>query len=138
MPRTPEYAADIVPRRSASHLRVATFNCENLFARPIAMNLEDSRPLLVMANHFTSQGSDRNGLRRKLPQSRRVSEILDDRMQQGFTHLIVAVDLNDGPPSAGSRHPASRTRSRGSRARSIRRSGGLAPTRTASSSSIIC
>jgi endonuclease/exonuclease/phosphatase family metal-dependent hydrolase len=59
------------------------------------------RPLLVMANHFTSQGSDRNGLRRRLPQSRRVSEIFDDRMQQGFTHVIVAGDLNDGPISAG-------------------------------------
>jgi UDP-N-acetylmuramoylalanine-D-glutamate ligase len=53
-----------------------------------------------------------------------VSEILDDRMQQGFTHLIVAGNLNDGPPSAGLApllsHPASRTRSCGSRARSIR------------------
>ena len=37
MPK-PNYAADIVPRTAGSNLRIATFNCENLFARPIAMN----------------------------------------------------------------------------------------------------
>ena len=37
MPK-PNYAADVVPRTAGSNLRIATFNCENLFARPIAMN----------------------------------------------------------------------------------------------------
>lgn len=60
-----------------------------------------AKPLLVMANHFTSQGSDHDGLRRRLPQSSRVKEIFDDRMQQGFTHTIIAGDLNDTPASQG-------------------------------------
>src|SRR5438874_5975312 len=42
MPKKPDYAADIVPRKDPAHLRIATFNCENLFARPIAMNLDDT------------------------------------------------------------------------------------------------
>ncbi len=42
MPKAPDYAADIVLRTRPSHLRVATFNCENLFPRPIAMNLDDN------------------------------------------------------------------------------------------------
>ena len=36
----PDYAADIVPRTAGSTLRIATFNCENLFDRPKAMNQE--------------------------------------------------------------------------------------------------
>jgi endonuclease/exonuclease/phosphatase family metal-dependent hydrolase len=42
MPKKPDYAADIVPRKRPADLRIATFNCENLFARPIAMNLDDN------------------------------------------------------------------------------------------------
>ncbi len=42
MPKKPDYAADVVPRKNPAHLRIATFNCENLFARPIAMNLDDN------------------------------------------------------------------------------------------------
>jgi hypothetical protein len=42
MPKKPDYSADIVPRKSPADLRIATFNCENLFARPIAMNLDNS------------------------------------------------------------------------------------------------
>ena len=42
MPTQPDYAADIVPRTNPAHLRVATFNCENLFDRPLAMNLDDN------------------------------------------------------------------------------------------------
>src|SRR6266702_3324778 len=36
------YAADIVPRTAGSNLRIATFNCENLFARPVAMNQDSN------------------------------------------------------------------------------------------------
>jgi len=42
MPTQPDYAKDIVPQTPASNLRIATFNCENLFARPIAMNLDSN------------------------------------------------------------------------------------------------
>jgi hypothetical protein len=42
VPKKLDYAADIVPRKKPSDLRIATFNCENLFARPIAMNLDDN------------------------------------------------------------------------------------------------
>jgi endonuclease/exonuclease/phosphatase family metal-dependent hydrolase len=59
------------------------------------------KPVIVMANHFTSKGSDTSGLRRRLPQSTQVKKILDDRMQQGFTHVIVAGDLNDTPAAPG-------------------------------------
>lgn len=59
------------------------------------------KPVIVMANHFTSKGSDASGLKRRLPQSTQVKKILDDRMQQGFTHVIVAGDLNDTPAAPG-------------------------------------
>lgn len=39
---TPDYAADIVPRTPGTNLRIATFNVENLFSRPIAMSYEDN------------------------------------------------------------------------------------------------
>jgi endonuclease/exonuclease/phosphatase family metal-dependent hydrolase len=58
-------------------------------------------PFVVMANHFTSKGSDPKGLRRRLPQATQVRKILDDRRQQGFTHIVVAGDLNDTPASKG-------------------------------------
>lgn len=56
--------------------------------------------LLVMANHFASKGSDPTGTRRRAPQARRVKDIVDQRLAQGFTHVIVAGDLNDEPDSA--------------------------------------
>ncbi|MGQ0502467.1 MAG: endonuclease/exonuclease/phosphatase family protein [Panacagrimonas sp.] len=55
--------------------------------------------LLVMANHFASQGSDPTGTRRRAPQAARVKQIVDDRLAQGFTHVLVAGDLNDEPDS---------------------------------------
>ncbi len=58
-------------------------------------------PLVVMANHFTSKGSDPSGLKRRLPQATQVKRIFDDRTAQGFTHMIVAGDLNDTPESRG-------------------------------------
>jgi len=53
--------------------------------------------LLVMANHFTSKGSDFDGSKRRIFQARRVKEIVADRMSQGFTHIAVCGDLNDTP-----------------------------------------
>jgi endonuclease/exonuclease/phosphatase family metal-dependent hydrolase len=40
---TPDYAADIVPRTPGTNLRIATFNVENLFSRPIAMDYDDNK-----------------------------------------------------------------------------------------------
>lgn len=40
---SPDYQADIIPRIDPAHLRIATFNVENLFSRPIAMNYEDNK-----------------------------------------------------------------------------------------------
>ena len=40
MPPKPDYAKDMVLRTPGSNLRIATFNCENLFDRPKAMNLD--------------------------------------------------------------------------------------------------
>jgi endonuclease/exonuclease/phosphatase family metal-dependent hydrolase len=56
--------------------------------------------LIVMANHFTSKGSDPKGLARRLPQARRVASIVDQRKQQGFSHFVVCGDLNDTPTAA--------------------------------------
>jgi endonuclease/exonuclease/phosphatase family metal-dependent hydrolase len=56
--------------------------------------------LIVMANHFASKGSDPTGKRRRIHQARRVSQIVQDRLSQGFTHFVVCGDLNDPPDSA--------------------------------------
>ena len=37
-----DYAADIVPRTPGTNIRIATFNVENLFNRPIAMDYDDN------------------------------------------------------------------------------------------------
>ncbi|MEC9365014.1 MAG: endonuclease/exonuclease/phosphatase family protein [Sinimarinibacterium flocculans] len=55
--------------------------------------------LVVMTNHFTSKGSDRDGMRRRIHQADLVREIVDQRRAQGFTHIVVAGDLNDTPDS---------------------------------------
>lgn len=39
---TLDYARDVVSRTPGTNLRIATFNVENLFCRPIAMDYEDS------------------------------------------------------------------------------------------------
>lgn len=38
----PDYAADIIPRTPGTTLRMASFNVENLFSRPIAMDYADN------------------------------------------------------------------------------------------------
>jgi endonuclease/exonuclease/phosphatase family metal-dependent hydrolase len=42
MAQEPDYQADIVPRKNPKHLRIATFNVENLFDRAIALNYADN------------------------------------------------------------------------------------------------
>ena len=53
--------------------------------------------LIMMVNHFSSRSSDPTGMKRRIHQAERVAEIVDQRMDQGFTHLIVCGDLNDSP-----------------------------------------
>lgn len=55
--------------------------------------------LLVMVNHFASKGSDPSGTQRRIHQARRVKDIVAGRLGQGFTHVVVAGDLNDAPAS---------------------------------------
>lgn len=57
--------------------------------------------LIVMVNHFTSRGSDPTGMTRRIHQSTRVAEIVGQRLEQGFTRLIVCGDLNDSPERPG-------------------------------------
>jgi endonuclease/exonuclease/phosphatase family metal-dependent hydrolase len=54
-----------------------------------------------MANHFSSKGTDRTGLTRRKPQADQVVKILAGRLSEGYTHVIVAGDLNDTPDSQG-------------------------------------
>jgi endonuclease/exonuclease/phosphatase family metal-dependent hydrolase len=53
--------------------------------------------LIVMINHFTSKGSDADGMRRRFPQAKQVAAIVKGRLAQGFKYLVVAGDLNDYP-----------------------------------------
>jgi endonuclease/exonuclease/phosphatase family metal-dependent hydrolase len=57
--------------------------------------------LIVMINHFSSRGSDPTGMKRRIFQSQQVAAIVNDRMQQGFTHFVVCGDLNDSPDKPG-------------------------------------
>jgi hypothetical protein len=57
--------------------------------------------LIMMLNHFSSRGTDPTGMRRRIFQSRQVAEIIDDRLLQGFTHIVVCGDLNDAPDRPG-------------------------------------
>jgi endonuclease/exonuclease/phosphatase family metal-dependent hydrolase len=60
-----------------------------------------SKPGIFMVNHFSSKGTDPTGLKRRLPQATQVLKIVNDRLLQGFTHIVVAGDLNDTPASQG-------------------------------------
>jgi len=56
MPDAIDFADDIIPR-APGHLRVATFNVENLFSRPVAMDYEDhsvGQPFLDAFNELNA------------------------------------------------------------------------------------
>lgn len=55
--------------------------------------------LIVMVNHFSSKGSDPTGSKRRVHQATLVKEIIEQRLSQGFTHIVVGGDLNDTPAS---------------------------------------
>lgn len=56
--------------------------------------------LIMMINHFASKGSDPTGMLRRVHQADRVRDIVAQRLSQGFSHIVVAGDLNDTPASA--------------------------------------
>jgi endonuclease/exonuclease/phosphatase family metal-dependent hydrolase len=56
--------------------------------------------LIMMINHFASKGSDPTGKLRRIHQADRVRDIVAQRLSQGFSHIVVAGDLNDTPASA--------------------------------------
>ncbi|MDQ3446115.1 MAG: endonuclease/exonuclease/phosphatase family protein [Pseudomonadota bacterium] len=56
--------------------------------------------LIIMVNHFASKGSDPTGMLRRVHQANRVRDIVAQRRDQGFAHIVVAGDLNDTPGSA--------------------------------------
>lgn len=58
-----------------------------------------SEELLLLVNHFTSKGSDRTGMKRRIHQATRVRDIVTERLNEGRSHIIVAGDLNDTPDS---------------------------------------
>ena len=76
-----------------------------LFARDCAEYFvqipSNDKPFIFMANHFSSKGTDHTGLTRRKPQADRVAKIVADRLDEGYTHIIVAGDLNDTPDSQG-------------------------------------
>lgn len=57
--------------------------------------------ILVMVNHFKSKGfgSPATSNARRLAQARRVRKIYQDRIAEGWKHIVIAGDLNDTPDS---------------------------------------
>ncbi len=57
--------------------------------------------ILVLVNHFKSKGygSPQQSAQKRFRQAKRVRTIVDERIQQGFQHIIVTGDLNDTPDS---------------------------------------
>jgi endonuclease/exonuclease/phosphatase family metal-dependent hydrolase len=56
--------------------------------------------LILMVNHFASKGSDPTGEKRRVHQANRVLDIVAERLNEDFSHIVVAGDLNDTPASA--------------------------------------
>jgi endonuclease/exonuclease/phosphatase family metal-dependent hydrolase len=57
--------------------------------------------ILVLINHFKSKGygDQKRSLEKRFRQAKRVRTIVDERIKQGFKHIVVAGDLNDTPDS---------------------------------------
>ena len=76
-----------------------------IFARDCAEYLLEvpnvNARFIMLVNHFSSKGSDPTGMQRRIHQATQVASIVNQRMSQGFTHFMVAGDLNDTPGSAG-------------------------------------
>jgi len=84
-----------------THVELLNPQKHPLFARDCAefeFDIGQNRRLMLFANHFSSQGSDKTGKRRK-EQSDRVATFVDKALST-FTNVIVAGDLNE-PPEKG-------------------------------------
>jgi endonuclease/exonuclease/phosphatase family metal-dependent hydrolase len=85
-----------------THVELLNAAKHPLFARDCAefeLDIGQNRRLILLANHFSSQGSDRTGKRRK-EQANQVAVFVDQALTT-FTNVIVAGDLNE-PPEKGS------------------------------------
>jgi endonuclease/exonuclease/phosphatase family metal-dependent hydrolase len=84
-----------------SHIELRGSSGKPLFPRDCAMfvfELAGDERLVVFANHFSSQASDKTGQRRQA-QSGKVAELVDAALQW-TPYVVVCGDLNEGP-SAG-------------------------------------
>ncbi|MBI5655899.1 MAG: endonuclease/exonuclease/phosphatase family protein [Geobacter sp.] len=81
-----------------THVELRNTAGNPLFSRDCAQfvcTLPGRAPLVILANHFTSQGSDRYGKRRK-EQATGVARLVDAALTI-TPHVIVAGDLNEAP-----------------------------------------
>lgn len=55
--------------------------------------------ILVMVNHFKSKGygDPKKSAEKRFRQAKRVRDLVDERVKQGFKHIMVVGDLNDTP-----------------------------------------
>jgi endonuclease/exonuclease/phosphatase family metal-dependent hydrolase len=84
-----------------THVELLNANNHPLFPRDCAqfmIEMPDKKPLTLFANHFSSQGSDFKGKRRK-EQAKKVSTFVDEALQIS-PYVVVAGDLNE-PPAKG-------------------------------------
>lgn len=94
-----------------SHVELRNAAKNPLFARDCAqffIQLPNQEQLIILANHFSSQGSDKKGKRRK-EQADEVKRVVDAALKI-TPHVVVAGDLNE-PPEKGNlaallNHPA--------------------------------
>jgi endonuclease/exonuclease/phosphatase family metal-dependent hydrolase len=81
-----------------SHVELRNAGGDVLFPRDcaqFAFELGNGQSLVILGNHFSSQGSDRTGQRRT-EQAKAVRRIVDEVLQT-TRHVIVAGDLNEAP-----------------------------------------
>src|SRR5688572_4194612 len=81
-----------------SHVELRNAEGDALFRRDcaqFAFEVDNSQKLVILGNHFSSQGSDRTG-KRRMEQAEAVRTIVDEKLQS-TRHVIVAGDLNEAP-----------------------------------------
>ena len=63
--------------------------------------------LLVLINHFKSKGygSPKTSNEKRMRQAKRVREIYEERLQEGYEFIAIAGDLNNAPDSGGPLDP---------------------------------
>jgi endonuclease/exonuclease/phosphatase family metal-dependent hydrolase len=87
-----------------SHVNDRLPNGENLFSRDCPeyyITTPGGNQILVLVNHFKSKGYGRpaDSNAKRLAQAKRVRQIYDQRLAEGWNYIVVAGDLNDTPAS---------------------------------------